>query len=106
MSTVERKDQQTKPDFRDVAVQKYPDCQEVAVQTCSEITTVESTGRQITTFTFSWIIRTHANCTIVKALHAWQTLIVKLSPDSICIHVILQIPFVEWRSWVKQSSEC
>lgn len=47
MSTVERKEEQTKPDCRDVAVQKYPDCQEVAIQTCSEIATVESTGRQI-----------------------------------------------------------
>jgi len=69
MSTVERKDQQTKPDCRDVAVQKYPDCQEVAVQTCNgEIATVEGTGRQITTFTFSWIIRTHANCTYSQGI--------------------------------------
>lgn len=32
-SEIERKEQQTKPDCREVAVQNSPDCQEVAVQT-------------------------------------------------------------------------
>ena len=48
VSTIETKEQQTKPDCRDRAVQNSPDCQEVAVQTCGEIATVEGTGRQST----------------------------------------------------------
>ena len=38
ISAIENKEQQTKPDFKDVAVQNKPDCQEVAVQTHSEAT--------------------------------------------------------------------
>ena len=38
ISAIENKERQTKPDFKDVAVQNKPDCQEVAVQTHSEAT--------------------------------------------------------------------
>ena len=55
-SAIENKEQQTKPDSRDVAVQIRPDCQEmgvqirpdcqvVTVQTHGEVTAAEITGR-------------------------------------------------------------
>ena len=50
-SAIEKKEQQTKPDYRDVAVQYSPDCcdtavqsREVAVQT-HEAITAETSGR-------------------------------------------------------------
>ena len=57
ISDIERKEQQTNadckdvavqnsPDSRDVEVQSSPDCQVVAVQTCGEATVVEITSRE------------------------------------------------------------
>ena len=50
LSALEKKEQQTKPDYRDVAIQNSPDCcnkavqnKEVAVQT-HEATCVETNG--------------------------------------------------------------
>ena len=114
MSTIESKELQTKPDCRDMAVQNSPDCEEVAVQTCGEIATVESTGRQ-STMLLSILLRAssrHINkastlfAPIVQGI-VRQALIVKLSPKivSTCIPILLQTPFVERRSWEKQTSE-
>ena len=61
ISAIESKEQQTKLDFKDaavqsspdsqeVAVQSSPDSQEVAVQTNSETTTVEIAGRPTARF--------------------------------------------------------
>ena len=44
-SAIENKEQQTKPDSRDVAVQIRPDYQEMGVQTHGEVTAAEITGR-------------------------------------------------------------
>ena len=114
MSTIESKELQTKPDCRDMAVQNSPDCEEVAVQTCGEIATVESTGRQSTMLLSILLHASSRHINKVSTLFApivqgiaWQALMVKPSPKivSACIHVLLQTPFMERRSWEKQSLE-
>ena len=51
MSAIESREQQTKPDHKDVAIQSSPECQDVAVQTCCESTAVEIiSGRPIVLF--------------------------------------------------------
>lgn len=48
MSAIESREQQTKPDCRDVAVQNSPNCQDMAIQTYRESTAMEITsGRSI-----------------------------------------------------------
>ena len=51
MSAIESREQQTKPDHKDVAIQSSPECQDVAVQTYCESTAVEIiSGRPIVLF--------------------------------------------------------
>ena len=45
ISEIERKEWQTKPDCRDVAVQHCPDWREIAVQTHGEASAADTTGR-------------------------------------------------------------
>ena len=78
ISAIENKERQTKPDFKDVAVQSKPDCQEVAVQTHSEATAagratalfiaeipdiVYKMGDSYLLFLFHW--------TFFSRLHSW-----------------------------------
>ena len=44
-SVIEMKEQQTKPDCRDVAVQNSPEYQEMAVQTYGQATAAKSIGK-------------------------------------------------------------
>ena len=46
ISAVESREQRTKPDCKDVAIQNSPDCQEIAVQKYGESTAVEITSRR------------------------------------------------------------
>jgi len=46
VSVIESKEQQSKPDYREVAIQSCPDCKNSAVQTHSEPTVVATTGEQ------------------------------------------------------------
>ena len=46
VSVIESKERQSKPDYRDVAIQSCPDCKNSAVQTHSEPTVVATTGKQ------------------------------------------------------------
>ena len=63
MSAIESREQQTKPDCKNVAIQNSPDCQEVTVQTYGESTAVEITsGRPIVLFLIAEMTKNACEC--------------------------------------------